>query len=160
MSFRPIEADDIRYVFAAYKKGSLASMGEQFSNPDMPADEFKTAFEAWVLERYHAAWTMFAQTGRGFIPVGLLFSCFAPSAPYMIVNGVVWFPWATKRNIIESIVNFFNEARKEYQFVLYALPEHRKAYEVCAMHGIMRRIGTSYVAIPGKPATVFETRAA
>jgi len=158
-SYRPIEDEDVRYVWAAYKKGALAMMGEAFTK-DMNAEEFKTLFEQFVIANHHAAWTLLAPTAKGKIPVGIVLAAWVPNAPYMLVNGCCWFPWASKRNIIESSVTFFNGIRKEHQLVFYALPEHKRTYEVCAMHGIVRRVGTSFIAFPGKQAAVFETRAA
>lgn len=156
--FRPIEDGDVRYTFAAYRKGSLSSLGESFAKTDMDADEFKAAFEKFVLERFHAVWTLFAPTPKGVIPVGIVFAAWAPNAPYMIVSVAVWFPWASKRNMLESMVGFWDSIRKQVPLVFYALPEHKRMYEVCAMHGVVRRVGTSYTAIPGKAAAVFETR--
>lgn len=160
VDFKPIEDADVKYAYAAYKKGALSAMGEKFADGLMSADEFKSAFEEWVLTNYHAAWTLFATTQRGMIPVGVVFASAAPASSYLIVNGMAWFPWATKRNVVEAMVNFLNGIRKDVPLVFYALPEHKRMYEVCAMHGIVRRVGTSYVAVPGKPAAVFETRAA
>lgn len=160
VSYRPIEAEDVKYAWAAYKKGGLSAMGGRFAEQDMDADAFRAEFESFVLSSHHAAWTLFAGTKNGHIPVGVVFAAWAPNAPYMIVNGMCWFPWASRRNICESMVNFLNICRKETPLVFYALPEHKRLYEVCAMHGVVRRVGTSYVAIPGHAAAVFETRAA
>src|SRR5581483_11158584 len=138
---------------------ALAPMGEAF-NQEMNAEEFKTLFEQFVLQNHHAAWTLLAPTSRGKIPVGIVLAAWAPNAPFMIVNGMCWFPWASHRNQLESIVGFLNGVRKQQSLTFYTLPEHKRMYEVCAMHGIIRRVGTSFVAIPGKSAAVFETRAA
>lgn len=156
-SYRPIEDDDVKYAWAAYKKGALSTMGEAFSK-DMSADEFRKLFEAFVISNHHAAWTLSAPTAKGKIPVGIVLAAWAPNAPYMIVNGCCWFPWASKRNIIEASVCFLNGVRKEHPLMFYALPEHKRTYEVCCMHGVIRRSGTSFVAFPGKQAAVFETR--
>lgn len=155
-SYRPIEDEDVKYAWAAYKKGALAAMG--FSK-EMSADEFKMTFEAFVISSHHAAWTLIAPTKKGNIPVGIVLAAWAPNAPYMIVNGLCWFPWASKRNVLEAIICFLNGVRKEHPLVFYALPEHKRTYEVCAMHGVVRRVGTSFVAFPGQQAAVFETRA-
>ena len=161
LEFRPIEQEDMRYIWAAYKGGSLASMGGAFSESEMNAEEFKTAFEAEITTRYHAAWTMFAETKRGFVPVGFVLGFYAHPepqfAPYMIVGGIVWFGWASKRNIIECTVKFFNEIRNTLPMIGYANEEHKRLYEIVAMHGIMRRVGTSHNVFDG-PAAVFETR--
>lgn len=158
-SYRPIEDDDLKYAWAAYKKGALVSMGEAFTK-EMNADEFKKLFEQFVLQNHHAAWTLIAPTAKGNIPVGVVLAAWAPNAPFMIVNGMCWFPWASNRNQLESAVNFLNSVRKEHSLTFYSLPEHKRMYEVCAMHGIIRRVGTSFVAFPGKQAAVFETRSA
>lgn len=158
VSYRPIEDDDVKYVWAAYKKGALASMG--FDNPNLTEREFKATFEEIVVTKCPATWVLFASTHKGMTPVGVVFGSWAPNATYIIISGMCWFPWASKRNIVESMVNFLNGVRKEFMLVFYALPEHKRTYEVCAMHGIVRRVGTSYVAIPGKVAACFETRAA
>jgi hypothetical protein len=131
-------------------------MGEAFAR-DMNADEFRQSFETFVLQNHHGAWTLLAPTGRGTIPVGIVLAAWAPNAPYMIVNGACWFPWSSNRNKLEAMVGFLNGIRKEIHLVFYALPEHKRTYEVCAMHGVVRRVGTSFVAVPGKQCAVFET---
>ena len=155
VEYRPIENDDVKYAWAAYKKGALAPMG--FEGTDLTADEFKAAFEEVVITRCPATWTLFAPTSKGVMPVGIVFGAWAPNAQYIIVTGMCWFPWASKRNIVEAIVNFLNGVRREFMLVFYALPEHKRTYEVCAMHGVVRRVGTSYVAIPGHASAVFES---
>lgn len=157
VSYRPIEDDDVKYSWAAYKKGALSPMGESFTK-EMNAEEFKSLFEQFVIQNHHAAWTLIAPTAKGNIPVGIVLAAWAPNAPFMIVNGMVWFPWASHRNHVESMVCFLNGVRKQQSLTFYTLPEHKRIYEVCAMHGIIRRVGTSFVAIPGKSAAVFETR--
>ena len=159
VKYRPIEDEDMRYTFAAYKKGALEPLGEPFDNTSMTADQFKETFERFVVEKFHAVWTLFATTKRGFIPVGLIFAVWVPSSPYMTVNALCWFPWASRRNIIECCVSFLNSIRTQVNMMFYAAPEHKRTYEVCAMHGVIRRIGTSHIVFPGKPAAVFETRA-
>lgn len=146
----------MKYAWAAYKKGALAPMGEAFTQ-EMNADEFKRLFEEYVVSNHHAAWTLIAKTARGMIPVGFVLAAWAPNAPFMIVNGACWFPWATARNIIETSVGFFDRIRKEMGLMFYALPEHRQVYDICARHGVIRRVGTSFVAFQGKVSAVFET---
>lgn len=153
MDFRPIEDADVKYLWAAYRQGAF-----DFDNRDMTAAEFKTAFEQAVISQCHAAWVLFGPTRRGIMPVGMVFAGWSPSGTFLVVSGAVWMPWASKRNIIECMVGFLNRVRTEVSLQFYALPEHKRLYEICAMHSIVRRVGTSYVAIPGKTAAVFETR--
>ncbi len=154
-AFRPIEAEDVKYLWAAYKKGALDGIGIE---PDLPPDKFKEAFTALVLNNCHAGWTLFANTKKGFIPAGVVLGTWGPGQSHLVIMAVAWMPWTTKRNIVESCVGFFNGLRGQISFMGYALPEHKRMYEVCAMHGIARRVGTSYVVIPGHAVAVFESR--
>ena len=150
---RPIEDADVRYAWATYKKGGLAELGFAES---LAADQFKAAFEETVLSKFPATWVVQTQTPKGFMPVGFVFGSWAPLGVYLIVMGISWCPWASKRNILEGTVAFFNSIRKQLPWMGYANDKHKKLYEVCCMHGIMRRIGTSHVL--GGPAAVFEGR--
>lgn len=145
---RPIEQEDVKYAWAAYKKGGLGGMG--FA-PDLNPQKFKDAFEAYVLSNAHAAWTVIA--GK---PIGFVLGSWAPQQAYMVIVGIVWFPWATKRNIVEGAVSFFKRLNTEMGWMGFASAEHKKLYEVCMMHGIMRRVGTSHMS--GAPVSIFEAR--
>lgn len=154
VEYRPIEQDDVKYVWAAYKKGAMAPV---FTGTELSADEFKAELQHYIMTQTDAVWIISANNKRGITPIGIVFACWSPPAgPHLIVTGMCWFPWATKRNVIESIVGFLNGVRKEFKLQFYAYPEHKRTYEVCAMHGVVRRVGTSYVT--GKPAALFETR--
>lgn len=154
---RPIEKTDLRYAWAAYKKGGLSEMG--FAN-DLGAPEFKTAFENALVSNHDDAWIVQAVTPQGFMPIGMVVGGWANrKRTYLVIEGIAWFPWATKRNIIEGTVAFFNKIRKEIPWVGYAMNDDKRAYEVCCMHGIMRRVGTTHVVFPGHSAAVYEGRA-
>lgn len=162
LSFRPIEDEDVRYAWAAYKKGSLGSLGEQFQSTDMTAAQFSEAFVSEVKENYAGAWTLSAQTGKGFMPVGIVLGFWShPNprlSPFMIVGDMIWFPWASRRNRIESAVNFFDRVRSEIPMVEYANAAAQKFFEMICRHGIMRRVGTMHNVYPGEATAVFETR--
>ncbi len=163
VSFRPIEHEDLRYVWAAYKKGALASMGEKFAGGEMDRDAFVDAIEAEIQVNYHGAWTLFADAPRrGVMPVGLVLGFYShpnPAfAPFMIVGDMVWFPWASPRNRIESAVGFFRAIHAQVPMVEYARAQHRRFFEMIAKHGVMRRVGTSFNVYPGEATAVFETR--
>ncbi len=150
-SFRVIEVGDLRYLWAAYKKGALIGLGVPGY---LTADEFNAFVDKKVRENCHFAWALL----MGGKPVGFVFGAWSPAVKNVLeIVLVVWMPWASKRNIIESAVNFIREIRKEYRCMGYALPEHRGLYEVAAKHGLVRRIGTSYNAIPGRPTALFES---
>ena len=147
---RPIEDSDIKYVWAAYRKGALSELAEE----GMDATRFKVAFEEYVLLNFNAAWTITAKTKDGMVPVGLVFGSWAPLKMFMVLGGIVWFPWASKRNILEGTVAYSNRLRKEMPIMGFARNEHKRLYEVCCIHGIMRRVGTTMLL--GEPVAVFE----
>lgn len=155
IDYRPIELEDVKYAWAAYKQGALREMGFR---ENMSPEEFRTAFSDKILNNCHAAWTIFGKTKRGFIPVGLVMAVWGAPGAFLTILGIAWMPWASKRNIVECTVGFFDGTRKEFSFMGYATHDHKKVYDVCRELGIMRRIGTSYTALPGSAAAVFETR--
>lgn len=154
--FRPLEDGDIRFLWAAYRKGALASLGGEFAGETLAAGEFKDAFGREVTANYDFGWTLLDPD-----PVGVLLAFRShPNpgrSPFLIVGDILWFPWSSPRQRIEAAINFFNEARKEAAFVEYARAEYRKFFEMIAKHGIMRRVGTSHNVYPGEPTTIFET---
>lgn len=155
VEYRPIESEDLKYLWAAYKKGSLPHVGI----PDgLEADQFKAEFERIVITTCHAVWTVFGETKSGFRPIAIVFASWSPVRTHLELLGVSRLPWASNRNIIEGIVGFFSGIRKQHSFIGYALPEYKRMFEICAMHGVARRVGTSYVVSPGKACAVFETR--
>lgn len=164
MDFRPIEDDDIKFVWAAYKSGRLASMGKDFEDGKMAPAQFRERFQAEILANYAGAWTMFSITPKGKMPVGLILGFWSHPeprlSPFMIVGDIIWFSWATARIKIESAVNFFDRVRKTIAFMEYAQSKDQKFFDVLCQHGIMRRVGTSYNVYPGESVAVYETRRA
>lgn len=156
-SFRPIEDEDVPYVGVAYRRGALKGI-----LPDgMSADEFKDSFVRLILERYEAAWTLFAETKRGVVPVGLAVGFWLhPRAPrlVMVLDALVWFPWASRRNKVESIVGFLDAMRREMPMIGYARGQDKGFMEMLAKHGLGRQVGTSYTIFGTEPATIWEAR--
>lgn len=154
---RPIENDDVQYAWAAYKKGGLGGMGAPFDQGGLDAKAFKEAFEVYVLTNAHAAWTVMASTRSGIVPIGIVLGGWAPPRDaLMLIIGIVWFPWASRRNIVEGAVGFFNRIRKEMAWMGFASEQHKGLYETCCKHGIMHRVGTSHRS--GQPIAVYEGR--
>ncbi len=148
---RPIENDDVKYAWAAYKQGKLPWLDIP---KDLDAASFKAEFEQFVLTRAHAAWTVSTDTKKGFIPAGIALGQWGPS--FMFISAIEWFPWATCRNIVEGTVYFFDNLRKQFPVMGLANDQHKPLYEACMMHGIIHRIGTSHSM--GEKMTLFETR--
>src|SRR6185437_8167663 len=96
IDYRPIELDDVKYAWAAYKQGALKEMG--FAE-NMSPEEFRAAFSDAILNNCHAAWTIFGHTKKGFIPAGMIMAVWA--GPVLTIMGIAWMPWASNRNIVE-----------------------------------------------------------
>lgn len=154
VTIRPIGDDDLKYLWAAYRKGTLETI---FPKENMSSGEFRGAFDT-IASKFSEGWIIEADTSKGRLPAGAVFGKVDAVLPYMIVAGIVWFPWATNRNVLEGTVSFFNEMRRVMPCMGYAVDEHKRLYEVCCMHGIMRRVGTSRVVVPDRNAALFETR--
>lgn len=153
---RPIEAEDVKYAWAAYQMGDLRAV---FPG-DMNAAKFKQEFTQLVLSRFDAAWTLFAETNKGFIPAGMSFG-FWPhkeATHFLILNTMVWFPWASSRNRIESATGFFNSVGREIPMMGFARDRDKKFMATLAKHGVIRRIGTAGSVFPDGQASVWETR--
>lgn len=136
-------------------------MGDRFIDVGMSGDEFRETFTTEVVKNYHAVWTLFAPTAKGTIPVGWVLGFYShpepKMSPFMIVGDMLWGPWATARNRIESAVNFFNRIRDTIPMIEYASEDDKRFFEMIARHGIMRRVGTTYNVKYGEPVGVFET---
>lgn len=157
LDVRPISESDLKYLWASYKKGSLKSLRGAFATDDLTPDKFKDALADLALA-VTEIWTISAHVGDERRPIGIVLGSAAPSVPFWTIVGVVWMPWATKRNIIEGCVGFFDRMRRQVALMGVAAGDHKRLYEVCCMHSVLRRVGTSMVAIQGESAAMYETR--
>jgi hypothetical protein len=156
LEFRPTEVDDVKYAWAAYKAGAFGAL----LPGGIEADDFRAAFENKIVGRFDALWTLLAGTKKGYLPAGLVLG-FWPHPEiqhFMVVDALVWFPWSTPRNRIESVTNFVSKLRSEIPLMAFVRQANKEFLEVLARHGIVRRVGTSYTVFAGEPASVWETR--
>jgi hypothetical protein len=146
----------VRYVWAAYKEGALDSV----LPAGLAVEDFKVAFHDFIVSRFDAAWALYAETKRGFIPVGLALGFWPhPQAtPFLILDSFVWFPWSTPRNRIESAVNFLDQVRLTVPMMGFERHGQKGFCEVIAKHGLLKRVGTSMNVFGDEPASVWETR--
>lgn len=139
---------------------------------DFDAEQFKTVFTWWVHQNYgvfavdgelHSSiktvgmWTCFADSTRGQRePVGMIFGWVRGRV--IQVGGMVWFPWASKRNIFECAVKFFVELGREFHVLDFAEMKDKVFFENIARHGILRKVGHMHGLYPDGPAVLFETK--
>lgn len=157
--FHPLEVEDVKYLWAAYKKGAFDGLIKD----GMQADEFENFVLADLVVRFHNIWTLTGKTRHGEIPIGIILGFWPhPSdvVPFMILDSMKWFPWSSHRNRIEGVVGFLNEARKEIPMLGFVNPKDKDFFTMIAKHGIIRRVGTTHNLFNGEPAAIFETRKA
>ena len=99
-------------------------------------------------EAYDYAWVLISKREVGI--------CFGIDCwRYILLGDIIWLPWATPRQRLETTVEFCKEIgrTKPAQFY-FAEPEKKLGLYLCRL-GIARRIGTSE-ALGGE--RLFETR--
>lgn len=152
---RPIEDQDIKYFWAAYKLKGL----EPFE-AGLDSEAFKYELEARILSMFDAAWVLSAETKKGFVPAGVACGFWLHPAydKCLVLDNFTWFPWATDRNKVECAVGFIHRTRKEVPMIGFAKERDKSFFEMLAKHGIVRRVGTSHNIFEKEPASVWETR--
>jgi len=139
--------DDIKYLWAAKR-----IMADDIIDPKEFADSVIEEIDL----RYDDAWIIEATTKKGFRPIGVIFGLYA--GPIEIIGDIMWFPWASKRNVIEGIVKFFNEERKNKLLVGWCNQKDKNLFVHVARHGILKRIGTLDGIYENEPAAMFQSR--
>lgn len=154
--FHPIREEDMRYLWAAYKKGAFK--GDFISIEEgLPATEFNNLMRGVIFSSYNNAYVLEAKVGGKQIPVGIVFSVFA--GPFHLIGDMTWFPWSSNRNRVEAAVHFLNEMRKDNLMIWYSHPDDSEFYVHIARHGITKRVGSIDGLFKGVQARFWQTRA-
>lgn len=169
VEFRESSPEDMKYLWAAYKKGALDSLDPVFQD-DMDTREFMEVVGVFLGQSRLTTWTMVAETNRGVIPVGLVLGWV--SGRVVSVWRMIPFPWSSPRNIVESVSNAFDTVRKQVfdegveindpqrYFVVLAFTEFadKKFYERISDMGILRKVGHVLDMQPSGTSILFQTR--
>lgn len=121
----------------------------------MKPAEFADLFLQYVAANYNGAWVIDAETREGVKPAGFIVAWVRGRV--MEIGDMVWFPWATKRNVYESVVAFMERMRGDYVVLEFARMKDKKFFERVARHGVMRKVGHAHSIYEDGPAVVFET---
>jgi len=119
--------------------------------PGLSPKEFRDAFSEMAAVRYDFGWMLVS----GDRPAGAIFAI--GILGLLFIADTVWFPWATPRQKIETMVHWINEMRRDMKIIEFARPEDKRFWEHIAKHGIMRRVGTVH-DVYGQPSPLFESR--
>lgn len=147
--FREIVDSDLKWLWAAYRKGAFAI------DEDLPQEQFKEAI-AHYFNGHNALYMMLAKVQGELVPVGIM-AC--QDHGYRIEPFAVWLPWASARNKLESALNFFNKIRVTRLGVLFVPEKEILLFEKIARYGILQRRGTvGRFFEDGQFAAIFQTR--
>lgn len=106
--------------------------------------------------------TMIADTPKGRIPVGSVSAMNPLGTRLVMLADVLWFPWASHRNCVESLANFVNTLRDDYTLMEYAderEPQTKRFFENLCKYALMRRVGTVHDFYgPGSSAALYQSR--
>lgn len=159
----------MKYLWAAYRKGALDEFHPAFSE-NLDAREFREVFAVILMENGWNDWILLTETKRGFEPIGFITAW--PRGRIIEIADMVWFPWASKRNIWESAFNFFDSMRKKVAdeasdpkdpmryFVVFEYARYRdkKFFERMVNKGVLKRVGHINDLYPAEPAVMFQTK--
>lgn len=149
--------DDLKYAYAAWRIGGIDMLGFE-PDADMAGPDWVDHTAEFILAHYAHAYTLLAKTNEGKRPAGIVL-LHQPDkrAAVLWMADVIWFPWATSRNKLESIVNFMNSMRKVWLIFEFAIPAQTSFFDHVCRYGVMRRAGTVF-DLYAEPASVFQTR--
>jgi hypothetical protein len=153
---RLTDADDMKYLYAAWRLGSKPLDQIEAVDPD----SFAEAFAEHAAARYQSAYTLIASPpNREPMPVGVVFGIKPFYGKNVLwIGDFLWFSWASSRNKLETAVHFFNQMRKETAIIGFSEPESIDFFEHICRYGVMRRAGTVFDFLNEGPMAVFQTR--
>lgn len=154
---RPTDADDVKYLYAAWRLGSTPLQAIETENDP---EAFTEAFGNHIAERFQTAFTMLATPpGKNTMPVGVVFGILPfHGQPVMWFGDFIWFPWASRRNKLEAAVHFLNQMRKQYCMIGFCEPEAIRFFEHICRYGVLRRAGTVFDMLEEGARGIFQTR--
>ena len=146
--YHALSDGDWPFLIAAYKKGVfddvLKGMKERFDLPEiveLTNEEFRALFSEFfnlgeyvVLTAHCSAF----KTIEDQVPVGLME---LNREAHRMVPRLVWFPWASARNHLESLIKFLDEQRKENLILIYDGKKSHSFYVRMAQYGLLKRVG-------------------
>src|SRR3989304_122510 len=99
VSFRDLHEDDGKYFWLLYKLGKL-----EIFEKELNVNDFRKSLWTYIFKVYNYVWVLEAKTAKGYQPTGFLFGKML--GPIIEIGDMIWLPWATDRNKLESLVNF------------------------------------------------------
>ena len=158
VSYHEISRKDYPWLWVAYKQGAFEELQVI---KGLAAEEFSDYMDTVVENYYNRDGTIvvgeayFAERD-GQAPVCVTF---VDKSQLAFFPHVIWFDWATPRNIIESTVNFLKDLVKDGNVVIFSEKENMFFFSHMARYGILDRRGTLKKYFPdGGDAIIYQGR--
>lgn len=153
----------MKFIWAAYKKGSFRGIIPDFDDPDYSPSEFGQIYDAYLDLNMLSSWTVQAKNEGAEKPVGLVIAW--QRGPILEISDMVWFDWATQRNIFEGALKFFDQLRrmehgesgKKYKVLEFARAQDKKYFERMMDLGVLKRCGKLDSFYPDQDGILFYT---
>jgi len=134
VDIRPMERDDLKYFWPAY------CMGQTFGLPQglKPSDLVTHAYS--VLDGFAEIWTLLGRTKDGERPVGYVT---AVSDTWRAWFQFAYFPWASPRNRLETMVAFLDDARRNRMGYIHIQLQDKALLDRAMDYAVVTRVGTN-----------------
>lgn len=149
------EDEHIAWLYAAHRKGAFRDI-VGFED-DMSPEVFETKFLESVLN-FDVAWILTAPNQKGpETPVGFM-AAFVRGQ--VMEPHVDWFPWATSRNKLETMLHFFNTFRHQFWIMAFVEMKDRPFFDKLKDYGVLWRVGPIFDSpmTQGKPAMMYHSQ--
>jgi hypothetical protein len=153
---RPAEPEHMAYIWAAYKRGSLDRLDPAFEDHELDPAAFHETFMTYLVRSHNEVVIFYAHGKKGYGPIGFAASWL--SNRILTIGKMVWFPEATPRAIVESVVNFVNSRRRRDVILGFADEPDTKFFVVLCKHGILRTVGHINDSRLSHRVTVFQSK--
>lgn len=164
VSFSIATTEDLRWIWASYKKEPYTDFYPELNEAGLDPEEFSRRFELTLVAYGLDCYVMKAHTERGLIPIGyvLLWA----RGRLLEISNFIWFEWASSRNKLEAALNFLNQFRstvhepteKKYKLIGFVETKDRAFFDRMCDYSVLRMVGKVYDFYDSGPGYVYETR--
>ena len=155
-SFRPLEDGDLKYLWAAYRRGAF-DKAPRFVPAGLDADGFRAAATEWFANFAAAGGEVYALIGKtvhGAIPVGM--AVLSTGGDFAEPHAV-WFPEASRRNKLELALAFLIEQKRRHKLLIWVRASDWKLFDHICKYGAIRTVGKYRGYFPdGEDAFLFQ----
>ena len=146
------------WLWAGYKMGTFSEI--DLFPEGLTQKEFSNAIEKFIATGHLTPITYYDDRRK---PVGIGF--FWVRGRVWQTCDLLWFPWASSRNVLESYVNFVNIVKetkhtdgKKLIILEFAREKDRDFFEHVCKYGVMSRVGSLVGIYDDGKAILFQSR--